>query len=129
MQITTNTTHKFIQIIKYSIKRFIQSSRSLAFHCSSSNVTYDQRIRINTSSLHGHAHQFPAIDTDNGSEKFSIIQKVRPAPVHKVQTKTPQLTIILMAKLQHITDTKYSLTTVNAQVKYKCKQILDLIAN
>jgi len=47
-------------------------------------------------SLHGHAHQFPAIDTHNGSEKFSSIQKPRPAPIHKVQTKTPQLTIILM---------------------------------
>jgi len=40
-------------------------------------------------SLHMHAHQFPAIDTHNGSEKFSSIQEARPAPVHKVQTKTP----------------------------------------
>jgi len=101
MQSNTNTTHKFIQIIEYSIKRFIQSSRSLAFHSSSSNVTYDQRIRNNTLSLNGHADQFPAIDTHNGCEKLSSIQKVRPAPVHKVQMKTPQLTIILMAKLQH----------------------------
>ena len=62
-----------------------------------------QRIRSNTSSLYGHAHQFPAIDTHNGSEKFSSIQEVRPAPVHKVQTKTPQLTIILMAKLNYNT--------------------------
>ena len=102
MQSTTNTTHKFIQIIKYIIKKFIHSSGSSAFHCSSSNVTYDQRIRSNTSSLHGHAHQFPAIDTHNGSEKFSSIQKVRPPQVHKLQTKTPQLTkilTILMAKL------------------------------
>ena len=48
MQSTTNTTHKFIQIIKYNIKRFIHSSRSSAFRRSSSNDTYDQRMQINT---------------------------------------------------------------------------------
>jgi len=92
----TTTTHKFVQIMKYSSKRFIHSSGTSAFHCSSSNVTYDQSIRSKTSALHGHAHQFPAIDTHIGSETFSSIRKVRPAPVHRVETKTPQLAIILM---------------------------------
>jgi len=106
MQSTTNMTHKFMQIIKYSIK----GSYTQVDH-RHSTVPVQMSCTINAyeaTSLHGLAHQFPAIDTHNSSEKFSSIQKVRPAPVHRVQTKTPQLTIILMviltlmAKLQHI---------------------------
>jgi len=107
MQTKANTTHKFIQIIKYGIKKFIQSRRhgisSWAFRCPSSMLN-GRSTQTNQQFINAWAHSVVHISQQSkltmAVKNSWVFRKFDQLQYTRSKMKTPQLT--KMAILQHL---------------------------